>query len=114
GQPRGPRAEPSPARPVRLIVGFSAGGTADILARVTGEWLSERLGQQFVIEDRPGAGGNIGTEAGGNAGPDGHTLLLIIPAHAINAMLYDKLTFDFLPDIAPGASHLRTPGVQQV
>jgi tripartite-type tricarboxylate transporter receptor subunit TctC len=107
-------AETYPTRPVRLIVGFSAGGTADILARVTGEWLSERLGQQFVIEDRPGAGGNIGTEAVVNAVPDGHTLLLIVPAHAINAMLYDKLTFDFVRDIAPVASIMRTPGVMEV
>jgi tripartite-type tricarboxylate transporter receptor subunit TctC len=108
------RAQAYPTRPVRVIVGFSAGGTADILARVTGEWLSERLGQPFVIEDRPGAGGNIGTEAVVNAPADGYTLLLIAPAHAVNGMLYDKLPFDFVRDIAPVASIMRTPGVMEV
>src|SRR5262249_11710312 len=108
------KAQTYPTRPVRLIVGFSAGGTADILARVTGEWLSEQLGQQFVIEDRPGAGGNIGTEAVVNSVPDGYTLLLVAPANTVNGTLYDKLTFDFVRDIAPVASIMRTPGVMEV
>jgi tripartite-type tricarboxylate transporter receptor subunit TctC len=99
---------------VRLIVGFSAGGTADVVARVMGQWLSERLRQQFVIENRPGAGGNIGTEAVVKARPDGYTLLLVGPTNAINATLYDKLDFNFTRDIAPVASIMRTPGVMEV
>ena len=91
-----------------LVVGFAAGGPTDILARVIGQWLSERLGQQFVVDNRPGAGGNIATEAVVRAPPDGHTLLLMAPANTINATLYDKLNFDFIRDIAPVASILRT------
>ena len=108
------RAQSYPTKPVRIIVGFSAGGTADIVARVVGQWLSERLRQQFVIENRTGAGGNIGTEAVVKAPPDGYTLLLVAPTNAINAMLYDKLDFNFIRDIAPVASVMRTPGVMEV
>jgi tripartite-type tricarboxylate transporter receptor subunit TctC len=97
------RAQTYPARPVRIIVGFAAGGPADILARLMGQWLSERLGQPFVIENRPGGGGNIGTEAVVKAPPDGYTLLLATTANTINATLYDKLNFNFISDIAPVA-----------
>src|SRR2546425_3472734 len=88
------RAQTYPARPVRLIIGYPPGGSADITARLMGQWLSERLGQQFVIENRPGAGTNIATEAGVRAGPDRYTLLLVAPANAINATLYDKLNYN--------------------
>jgi len=97
-------AQTYPTRPVRLIVGFAAGGTADTIARLIGQWLSERLGQQFVIENRPGAGTNIATEAVVRAPPDGYTLLVAGPSGAINATLYDKLNFNFIRDIAPVAS----------
>jgi tripartite-type tricarboxylate transporter receptor subunit TctC len=97
-------AEVYPARPVRIIVGFGPGGTADILARLIGQRLSERLGQPFITENRPGAGTNIATEAVAKAAPDGHTLLLINPAAATNATLYEKLNFNFMRDIAPVAS----------
>jgi len=97
------RAQAYPTRPVRIIVGFAAGGPADILARLMGQWLSERLGQPFVIENRPGGGGNIGTEAVVKAPPDGYTLLLATTANTINATLYDKLNFNFISDIAPVA-----------
>ena len=97
------RAQAYPSRPVRIIVGFAAGGSADILARLMGQWLSERLGQPFVIENRPGAGSNIGTEAVVRAPPDGYTLLLASSANAIAATLYDRLNFDFTRDIAPVA-----------
>src|SRR5258708_578317 len=90
-----------PSRPVRWIVASPPGGIADLLARVMGQWLTERLGQPFVIENRPGGGTNIGTEAVVRAAPDGHTLLLVSPANAINASLYDKLSFNFTRDIAP-------------
>src|SRR5437868_5374307 len=99
--PRIARAQAYPTRPVRLVVAYSPGGGADIYARLIGPWLSERLGQQFVIENRPGAGNNIGTEAVVNARPDGYTLLLVNTANAINATLYEKLNFNFLRDIAP-------------
>src|SRR5436853_610223 len=93
-------AQAYPTRPVRIIVGFAAGGGADITARLMGQWLSERLGQQFLVENRQGAGSNIGTEAVAKAGADGYTLLLVTTANAINATLYDKLNFDFARDIA--------------
>jgi tripartite-type tricarboxylate transporter receptor subunit TctC len=100
-------AETYPTRPVRWIVGFPPGGTFDIAARLLGQWLSERLGQQFIVENRPGAGTNIGTEAVVRARPDGYTLLLAVTPNAINATLYDKLNFNFSRDIAPVASCAR-------
>src|SRR5262245_14124896 len=98
------RAQTYPSRPVRVIVPFAPAGTTDILARLIGQWLSERLGQQFVIDNRPGGGGNIGTEAVVRASPDGYTLLLVTAANAINTTLYEKLNFSFIRDIAPVAS----------
>jgi len=95
------RAQAYPSRPVRIIVGFPAGGATDIQARLMGQWLSERLGQQFVVENRAGASGNIGTEAAAKAPADGYTLLQIVTPHAINAVLYTNLSFDFIRDIAP-------------
>ena len=103
-----------PSRPVRIIVGLAAGGATDIVARLIGQWLSDRLGQQFVVENRPGANGNIATEAVVNASPDGYTLLAVSPGAAINGALYDKLSFDFLRDIAPVAGILRVPNVMAV
>jgi tripartite-type tricarboxylate transporter receptor subunit TctC len=100
-------AQTYPTRPVRWIVPYAAGGPTDIVARLLGQWLSERLGQQFVIENRPGAGTNIGTEAVVRSPADGYTLLLVSPANAIDATLYDKLNFNFIRDIAPIASILR-------
>jgi tripartite-type tricarboxylate transporter receptor subunit TctC len=108
------RAQTYPTRPVRIIVGFAAGGGADITARLMGQWLSERLGQQFLIENRQGAGSNIGTEAVAKAGADGYTLLLVTTANAINATLYDKLNFDFARDIASVAGIMRVPNVMEV
>jgi len=102
-------AQAYPARPVRIVAGFPGGSAADILARLMGQWLSERLGQPFVIENRPGASTNIATEAVVNAPADGHTLLLATSANAINASLYDKLNFNFVRDIAPVASLVRGP-----
>jgi len=96
-----------PSRPVRIIVGFAAGGPTDILARLIGRWLSERLGQPFVIENRPGAGGNIATETVVRAVPDGYTLLLVGTPNAINATLYEKLEFNFIRDITPVAGLIR-------
>jgi tripartite-type tricarboxylate transporter receptor subunit TctC len=107
-------AQSYPTRPVRIIVAFPAGGTSDIVARVIGQSLSERLGQQFVVENRPGAGGNIGTEAVVRAAPDGYTLLVASNANAANASLYDKLNFDFIADIAPVAGLIRVPNVVEV
>ena len=107
-------AQTYPTRPVRLIVGFPPGGATDIAARLMGQWLSERLGQQFVIENRPGAGSNIGTEAGVRAPPDGYTLFLAYSANAMNATLYDKLNFNFIRDIAPVASISRETTVMLV
>jgi len=104
-------AQAYPARPVRIIAAFAAGGGVDITARLIGQWLSERLGQSFVIENRPGAGGNIGTEAVVNAPPDGYTLLLATVPNAVNAALYDKLNFDFIRDVAPVAGIIRVPMV---
>jgi tripartite-type tricarboxylate transporter receptor subunit TctC len=99
--PRLARAQAYPSRPVRIIVGFPAGGATDIQARLMGQWLSDRLGQQFIIENRSGASGNIGTEAVAKAPADGYTLLQVVTPHAINAALYSNLSFDFLRDIAP-------------
>ena len=108
------RSQGYPARPVRLIVGFPAGGAADITARLIGQWLSERLGQPVVVENRPGAGTNIGTEAVVKAAPDGYTLLLISAANTINATLYERLNFNFIRDIAPVAGLIRGPLVMEV
>ena len=108
------RGQAYPTRPVRIIVGFTPGGTTDIAARLIGQWLSERLAQQFVIENRPGAGSNIAAEAVVNAPPDGYTLLLVGAPNAINATLYEKLNFDFIRDIAPVAGIIRTALVMQV
>src|SRR6478672_809933 len=107
-------AQEYPTKPVRIIVDFAPGGGADIAARLIGQWLSERLGQSFVIENRPGAGSNIATEAVVNAAPDGYSLLLASSANAINATLYDKLNFNFIRDIAPVASLTREPNVMVV
>jgi tripartite-type tricarboxylate transporter receptor subunit TctC len=107
-------AQAYPSRPVRLVVGFAAGSATDILARLMGQWLSERLGQQFIIENRPGAASNIATEAVVRAPPDGYTLLVVSSASAINATLYDKLSFNFIRDIAPVASVIRGPTVMVV
>jgi len=103
------RAQAYPVRPVRMIVPFAPAGTTDISARLIGQWLSERLGQQFVIENRPGAGSNVGTEAVVNAPPDGYTLLLVGASSAINATLYEKLNFNFLRDIIPVAGIISIP-----
>ncbi len=103
-----------PTRPVQFVVGYPAGGATDIIARLIGQRLSERLGQQFVIENKPGAGNNIGTEAVVNAEPDGYTVLLVNPANFINASLYGNLTFNFIRDIAPVASFIRVPNVMTV
>src|SRR6202158_4890179 len=97
-------AQTYPARPVRIVVVFAAGGAPDIAARLLAQWLSERLGQQFVIENRPGAGGKIATEAGVDAPPHGDALLLVSLANAVNATLYEKLNYNFIRDIAPVAS----------
>jgi tripartite-type tricarboxylate transporter receptor subunit TctC len=109
--PRFAWAQAYPLRPMRLIIGYPPGGSADITARLTGQWLSEKLGQPVVVESRPGAGSNLATEAVVRAAPDGYTLLLVTPANAINATLYDKLNFDFLRDIAPVAGIIRFPNV---
>jgi tripartite-type tricarboxylate transporter receptor subunit TctC len=103
-----------PTRPVRFIVGYPAGGSTDIVARLVGQRLSERLGQQFIIENKPGAGNNIGTETVVKADPDGYTVLLINPANFINASLYVNLNFNFIRDIAPVASFNRVPNVMTV
>lgn len=103
-----------PTRPVRWIVGYPAGGTTDILARIMGQWLSEKLGQQFIIENKPGAGNNIATEVVVNSAPDGYTLLLVNPANGINASLYKKLSFNFIRDIAPVAGIIRVPNVMEI
>jgi len=108
------RAQSYPLRPVRIIVGFAAGGTTDVLARMIGQWLSERLGQPFLIENRPGAGTNIATEAVVKSAPDGYTLLMVSPPNTINATLYEKLNFNFLRDIAAVAAIARVPNVMEV
>jgi tripartite-type tricarboxylate transporter receptor subunit TctC len=107
-------AQVYPTRPVRLVVGYAAGGGTDITARLIGQWLSERFGQQFVIENRPGAATNIATDAVVRAAPDGYTLLLATGGNAINATLYDKLNFNFIRDIAPVGSVIRVPLVMVV
>jgi tripartite-type tricarboxylate transporter receptor subunit TctC len=108
------RAQAYPLRPVRIIVGAAPSGTYDIMARLIGQWLSERLGQQFVIENRPGAGTTIGTEAVVKAPPDGYTLLLVGAAAATSALLYDKLNFNLMRDIAPVAAISREPHILAV
>jgi tripartite-type tricarboxylate transporter receptor subunit TctC len=108
------KAQSYPSRPVRIIVAFGPAGGADIVARLIGQWLSERLGQPFIIENRSGAGGNIGTEAVVRAAADGYTLLLIGPNNAISATLYDKLNFNFIRDIAPVAGIMRAPNVMEI
>jgi tripartite-type tricarboxylate transporter receptor subunit TctC len=107
-------AQAYPTRPVHIVVGFTAGGTADILARLLAQWLSERLGQQFVIENRPGAGSNVATSAVAHSVADGYTLLLVTQANAINETLYDNLNFNFIRDLVPIASTARTPQVMEV
>src|SRR5436853_1645815 len=104
-------AQAYPSRPVRIVAAFAAGGGVDITARLMGQWLSDRLGQTFIIENRPGAGGNIGTEVVVNAPPDGYTLLLATVPNAVNATLYEKLKFNFIRDIAPIAGIIRVPMV---
>jgi tripartite-type tricarboxylate transporter receptor subunit TctC len=104
-------AQDYPTRPVRIVAGFAAGGGVDITARLIGQWLTERLGQSFVTENRAGAGGNIGTEAVVNAAPDGYTLLLATVPNAVNASLYDKLKFNFIRDTTPVAGIIRVPMV---
>ena len=112
--PRMASAQAYPSRPVRFIVGAVAGSTPDILARLLTPWLSERLGQQFIIENRPGAGGNVGIEVVARSPADGYTILLVAPNSAINATLYDKLSYDFIRDIAPIAAIIRVPNVMVV
>jgi tripartite-type tricarboxylate transporter receptor subunit TctC len=107
-------AETYPSHPVRIIVGFAPGSTTDTLARLIGQWLSQRLGQQFAIENRPGAGGNVGAEAVLKSTPDGYTLLMVPPAVAANAALYPHLNFDFINDAAPVAGVVRVPNVVEV
>jgi tripartite-type tricarboxylate transporter receptor subunit TctC len=103
-----------PTRPVKWIVSYPAGGATDIVARLLGQWLSERLGQQFLVENRPGGGNNIGTEAALNSPPDGYTLFLVNPANTINASLYKKLPFNFVRDMAPIAGIIKVPNVMEV
>ena len=107
-------AQSYPTRPARIIVGYAAAGPTDIAGRLVGQWLSERLGQQFVVENRPGAASNIGTELVVRAPPDGYTLIVVGTTNAINATLYDKLNFNFIRDIAPVASIMRTTAVMVV
>src|ERR1039457_3644009 len=103
-----------PVRSVKWIVPYPPGGTTDVLARIIAQWLSEKMGQQFLVENKPGAGNNIGTEAVVTAPPDGYTMLLVNPANGINASLYKKLPFNFIRDIAPVAGIVRTPNVMTV
>ena len=112
--PRIARAQTYPTRPVRIIVGFPPGGPTDIAARLIGQYLAERLGQQFFIENRAGASGNIGAEAVAKAAPDGYTLLHIATNNAINASLYENLNFNFIRDIAPVAGIMRIPNIMEV
>ena len=108
------KAQTYPTRPVRLIVGFAPGSTTDILARLMGQWLSQRLGQQFVVENRPGAGGNVGAETVVRATADGYTILMVPPAVAANETLYEHLDFNFIRDTAPVAGVVRVPNVVEV
>jgi tripartite-type tricarboxylate transporter receptor subunit TctC len=103
-----------PTKSVRWVVGYTPGGATDIVARIMGQWLSERMGKQFIIENKPGAGNNLGTEAVINAAPDGYTVLLVNPANAINASLYPKLHFNFMERITPVAGIMRAPNVMEV
>jgi tripartite-type tricarboxylate transporter receptor subunit TctC len=112
--PRLARAQAYPSRPVRMLVGYAPGGVADIVGRLAAQWLSERLGRQFFVENRPGAAGNIATEAVVKSPPDGYTLLVIGSNNAINAGLYDALPFDFIRDVAPVAGLVRSPLVMEV
>jgi tripartite-type tricarboxylate transporter receptor subunit TctC len=107
-------AQSYPNRPVRWVVGYTPGGTTDILARIVGQYLSERLGQQFIIENKPGAGNNLGTETVVNAAPDGYTVLLVNPANAVNTTLYQKLSFNFMRDIVPVGGFIRVPNIMEV
>jgi len=110
----GLKAADYPTRPPHIIVGYPAGGSTDIVARLIGDWLSKRLGQQFIVENRPGAGNNLATEAVTKAAPDGYTLILVNPANTINASLYKNLNFVFLRDIDPVAGVIRVPNVMEV
>ena len=112
--PRIARAQAYPTRPVRIVVGFPPAGGADIVARLMGQWLSERLGQQFIIENRPGAAGNIATEAVVRAPADGYTLLMITVPNVVNATLYDKANYSFIRDIVPVANIDRVPNVMAI
>src|SRR5882672_8715313 len=107
-------AQTYPTKPVRIVVGFAPGGTNDILARMMAQWLSEKLGQPFIVENRPGAANNIGTDAVAKSAPDGYTLLMANAPNAINHSLYEKLPFNFLQDIAPIAAIMRVPNVIEV
>lgn len=113
-QAAGTLAADYPTRPPHIIVGYPAGGSTDIVARLIGDWLGKRLGQQFIVENRPGAGNNLATEAVVKAAPDGYTLLLVNPANAVNASLYKNLNFVFLRDIDPVAGVIRVPNVMEV
>jgi len=106
--------EAYPSRPVRLVTGFAAAGGSDVVARLIGQWLSERFGQSFIIENRPGAGGNIGTESVVRAPPDGYTLLLVTFANVVNASLYKKLNFNFIRDVSPVAGLMRVPDLMAI
>ena len=108
------RAQSYPTRPVQIIVGFPAGSGPDIVARLAAQWLGERLGQQFLVDNRPGAGSNLGTEAAARATPDGYTMLLTVATNTVNATLYDKLEFNFMRDIAPVGGLTRVPEVLEV
>jgi tripartite-type tricarboxylate transporter receptor subunit TctC len=109
-----PAAADYPARPVRFVVPYPPGGTTDVLARIVAQWLSEKMGQQFIVENKPGGGNNIGTDFVAKSQPDGYTMLLVNPANGINATLYEKLPFNFLRDMAPVAGLVRTPNVMEV
>ena len=107
-------ADPYPTRPIKWIVPYPPAGTTDVLARIVAQWLSEKLGQSVIVENRPGAGNNLGTEAALSAPPDGYTMLLVNPAHGINATLYKNLNFNFIRDVAPVVGLIRTPNVMEV